>query len=109
MRHVTGPLVDALGFRTRPLGCIYALVAADKERHRALPAPQANLLAIFALPPPSRRVARTGDKICMKPRYLLSLLHASIVATIYVRVLLPSHLLTLLRLIYVGLSVTSVT
>lgn len=66
MRCVTGSLGGrALGSRTHPLGCIYALVAADKERHRALPGPQANLLAIFACSTLPRR-SRTGDKICMK-------------------------------------------
>lgn len=66
---------DTPGSRTRPLGCIYALVAADKERHRALPGPQANLLAIFACSTLPRR-SRTGDKICMKPATLATLLRS---------------------------------
>lgn len=67
--------VDALGSRTHPLGCIYALVAADKERHRILPGPQANLLAIFASSTLLHR-SRTGDKICMKPATLATLLRS---------------------------------
>jgi hypothetical protein len=61
----------------------------DKKRHRALPgAPGQSSCHLPALAAP--RKSRSGDKICMKLpccyryRAVLSVLHASIAATIYV-------------------------